>query len=182
MRTSNSTDNSSMIIEWRAVWEELESTSDRAAAIVGEAILDQSLSKLLSSYLVRNQKEVDNLLNHPGHLSSLLSKSALAYCLGLITKEQLDDLRAINTIRNRFAHRLHESSFNDQFIKEKMDRIEAYRRFLASDQANSPRKQFDAAVSMLSYSLSIESMRMEHRQETKALSISEELKPMKLFQ
>ncbi len=165
-------------LDWRAVWEELGSTSDRGAAIVGEAILDQSLSVLLSNYLVKDQAEIDDLLDHRGPLSTLHSKSALAYCLGLITRGQLRDLRAINTIRNHFAHKLRTASFSDQSIKQVIGQIEPYKRFLTSEDADSPRKQFNAAVGTPAYSLSVESARVEHRQEKKARNISELLREL----
>lgn len=165
-------------LDWRAIWGELGSTGDRAAAIVGEAILDQSLSALLSNYLVGNKEEINHLLSYAGPLSSLYGKSGLAYCLGLITQGQLEDIRAINKIRNHFAHKLHGASFGDASIQQRVSQITPYKRFLSSDDVDSPRKQFNAAVSMLAYSLAVESSRTQHRQAKKAKSVSELLKEL----
>lgn len=173
MGTKKRENKSAAALDWRAVWDELSKTSDRAAAIVGEAILEQSLSALISNYLVDNEEEASRLLSYPGTLSSLYGKSNLAYCLGLITQGQLDDLRAINKIRNHFAHRLHGASFKDVSIRQMMGQIEPYKRFLSSDDRDLPRKQFNAAISTLAYALSVESARAEHQNEKKAKSVSE---------
>ena len=176
MSTITQNNRPNATLDWRSIWEELESTNDRAAAIVGEAILDESLAILLSNYLIADQKEVNSLLDNPGPLSSLHHKSTLAYCLGLITKEELDVIRAIHTIRNRFAHRLSGASFSDPSIEQMLNRIKSYKRFLAPDQANDPRKLFHVAISVLSYSLSIEAMKVKHRQEKVAGDPFEEIR------
>lgn len=182
MRTKKRKNKSAAILDWQAIWNELSNSGDRAAAIVGEAILDHSLSVLLSSYFVSNKQEANSLLDQPGPLSSLQAKSRLAYCLGLVTQGQLDDLKAINIIRNHFAHRLHGASFRDSSAQKVVRQLERYKTFLSSGNINLPRKQFDAAISMLAYSLSAESARVEHRQEMKAKSVSEILKELDTFE
>lgn len=71
MNTKTRKNVSAPALDWHAIWDELGSTSDRAAAVVGEAILDQSLLALLSNYLAGNKEEVNRLLSYPGSLSSL---------------------------------------------------------------------------------------------------------------
>jgi DNA-binding MltR family transcriptional regulator len=169
------------VLDWRAIWEELERADDRAAVLVGEEILNYSLARLLSSYLVNDQSEVPSLFDYPGSLSSLFTKATLAYCLGLITKRQLADLKAMNRLRNHLAHRLQGSSFNDPVLTDKLLWLEGYRHVMTADQADSPRKQFNVAVSVLAYALTNASMTIEHRSEAKAPDMSEVLRSMLLY-
>lgn len=117
---------------------------------MGEEILNYSLARLLSSYLVNDPSEVGSLFDYPGSVACLFSKATLAYCLGLITKGQLADLRAMNKLRNHLTHRLRGSAFSDPVTKDKLLWLERYRHFMPADQTNSPRKQFNVAVSLLS--------------------------------
>jgi DNA-binding MltR family transcriptional regulator len=49
-------------------------------------------------------------------LSNFSARIKTAYCLGLITKKEYDDLNLIRKIRNKFAHRLHGYSFDHKEI------------------------------------------------------------------
>ncbi len=163
--------------DWHEIWQELVNTNDRAAAIVGEAILDNALARLLSNYFIENQKEVDRVLERPGPLWSLYAKSSIAYCLGLITRGELDDFRAMNRIRNHFAHDLRKASFEDQAITKEMGEIESYKRFLSHD-TNSPRQHFNIAVSVLAYSLAVKAAKTEHCQEIRDKTLSQMMKEL----
>ncbi len=163
-------------LDWHEIWEEIAGTTDRAAAIVGEAILDDSLSRLLSNYFVENQDEVNSIMER-GSLSSLRVKSSIAYCLGLISKGQLEDFKAIYSIRNHFAHSLHAVSFDDQNVYKHISQIEPYKRFLPSD-SDSPRKQFNIAVSIIAYSISVTTALTEHRQEIRDKNLNELIKEL----
>ena len=163
-------------LDWHEIWDELSGTNDRAAALIGEAILDQNLTTLLSNYFVENQSEVNKILADRGIFSGLYKKSSLAYCLGLITHGQLEDLRAINNIRNHFAHGLRKVSFNDQSMQKMVDKIRPYERFLTLEFAGSHRELFNIAVSILTYTLSIEAAKVENRQERKPHTTPEELR------
>ena len=163
--------------DWHEIWQELTDTNDRAAAIVGDAILDDALSRLLSAYFVANQKEVNGLLERPGPLWNFYAKSSIAYCLGLITQGQLRDLRAVNRIRNHFAHGLRSASFGDEAIIKDMSRFEKYKGLLARD-TDSPRQQFNVAVSALAYSFVVKTATTQHCKEIKDKSLGELMKEL----
>ena len=103
---------------WKSMNEELSGESDRAAAIVGCALLDERLAELLNEFLVQNADGRADLLsaedvNAP--LGSFGSRIVAAYAVGLIDKPQRDALRRLKKVRNLFAHKLGRS-FTDQDI------------------------------------------------------------------
>ena len=103
---------------WRSMREELSGESDRAAAIVGCALLDERLAELLDEFLVQNVDGIAEFLsaedvNAP--LGSFGSRIVAAYAVGLIDKPQRDALRRLKKVRNLFAHKLGRS-FTDPDI------------------------------------------------------------------
>lgn len=103
---------------WKSMNAELSGESDRAAAIVGCALLDERLAELLGDFLVQNADGRADLLNSEdmnAPLGSFGSRIVAAYAVGLIDKPERDALRRLKKIRNLFAHRLGRS-FSDQDV------------------------------------------------------------------
>ena len=86
--------------------EEIQSHGLRAEILVRDTFFDEILQHFLERTFRRADKVVLGLFNHNnnGPLCTLTSKPKLAYALGLIDKQVLDDLKNMHTIRNRFAH------------------------------------------------------------------------------
>jgi DNA-binding MltR family transcriptional regulator len=95
-----------------AMDEEFHDAQDRVLAIVGAAYLDSLLKELLRAIFIEDREEADRLLGSDRPLGSTGSRYQLAYCLGLISENQRDDLKMIAKIRNAFAHRFDVQSFN----------------------------------------------------------------------
>jgi hypothetical protein len=103
---------------WKSMNEELSGESDRAAAIVGCALIDERLAELLDEFLVQNADGRDDLLDSENvntPLGSFGSRIVAAYAVGLIDKPQRDALRRLKKVRNLFAHELGRS-FTDKNI------------------------------------------------------------------
>lgn len=102
--------------------EQLQKESPRAAVIIAGAYLDEQLRQIIICSFVNKSSIADDLvgtekkIDRP--LSSFSSRIKLAYCLGLINKQVYDDLEIIRRIRNRFAHKLHNYSWDEPEIKE----------------------------------------------------------------
>ena len=94
---------------------EFEKETDRAAGIVGAAILDSTLESVLKSRLVKSpQAKNDSLFDGPNPpLSSFGSRIDIAYRLGLISEEMSKVLHIVRRIRNSFAHDLVNCDFNN---------------------------------------------------------------------
>jgi DNA-binding MltR family transcriptional regulator len=85
---------------------ELVGQSDRALAIVSAAELDNDLRELISSFLIVENKIVSDLFGNYKPLGPFGSKIQMAYCLGLISELEYNNLTIIQKVRNDFAHRL----------------------------------------------------------------------------
>lgn len=85
---------------------------ERTESIVSAVQLEESLEKVLIDFLVENSlsnRLVEDIVGNFG------AKIKLAFCLGLISSDETNDLDIIRKIRNHFAHSK-ECSFNDQKI------------------------------------------------------------------
>jgi DNA-binding MltR family transcriptional regulator len=108
--------------------EEFRRESDRATAILGAAYLDEEILQLLTEFLVDDEMEVRELLDNEKPLGAFGARIRAAYCMGLISKEDFQDLKLIKTIRNEFAHQLHGLSFDDESIASKCMKLQAHKR------------------------------------------------------
>ena len=89
--------------------------NDRAVAIVGPAFLDSLLSDILTEFMIDDDKEVSGLLRPDGPLGTYGGRVTSCYCLGMIDKIVMLDVRLVGRIRNRFAHDI-RASFSDPKI------------------------------------------------------------------
>jgi len=92
--------------EWlRAVHREFDRESDRAAAIVVAAMLDEALRVLLERLLVPAPSAERSILErYDAPLGSFAARIDAAFQLGLISKYMARDLHLVRRIRNDFAH------------------------------------------------------------------------------
>jgi DNA-binding MltR family transcriptional regulator len=140
---------------------ELIGLSDRAAGIVGSAFLEDRLTQL-----IRRRQFIDDdvhkdsmgfLFRDGGPISSFATKTALAFAAGLITEQCRLDLKVIIKIRNKFAHDLAASAFNQSPIKEhcmSIKLVEQFSRPVNSNEEeflNDPRSRFLVAVNSYSW-------------------------------
>lgn len=90
---------------------------DRAIVIIGSAFLETILEHILIEFFPEDEKEVDVLLSYDKPLGTYSNKVRMIYCLGLIEKKVMQDLKLIGKIRNRLAHDL-TVSFDDKDITD----------------------------------------------------------------
>jgi hypothetical protein len=106
-----------------AFGDQLEQESDRGAALVGLAFLDELLKRLFEAKM-RTGKMSKNLLKYPGALSTASARSDVAYSLGWIGAKTHRDLVTLRQIRNRFAHAHEAVKFTDVGIKALCAKLE----------------------------------------------------------
>ena len=94
------------LLEFHTLFNQRGETDERAIAIVGATFLDNILEKVLSSFLIDDEKECQKLLGYDQAMGTFANRITATYCLGLICKTVRDDLRIVGKIRNRFAHQL----------------------------------------------------------------------------
>jgi hypothetical protein len=98
--------------------------SDRAGAILGGALVDDSLATLLESHLIEiTPADRQLLFGERGPFGTFSSKTLTAFALGLIGKRERRDLDLIRRIRNDF-HNTKPISFQTPAIKSRCAAIE----------------------------------------------------------
>jgi hypothetical protein len=113
--------------EWlEAVHREFQRESDRAAAIVSCAILDEGLKALLRKRLVAPEKPNHSLIDGPNpYLDSFSARIDASFQLGLISQYLARDLHLIRKIRNEFAHQPQECTFETSRVGDWVRTLEA---------------------------------------------------------
>jgi DNA-binding MltR family transcriptional regulator len=104
--------------------KEFNSQSARTTAIVGAAILDDCLGRLIAARLPTEGETKKQLFKPPsGALSSFDTKIKVAYTMGILSKVAFQDLTEIAKIRNLFAHRLYIADFEHPEVKPLCDKL-----------------------------------------------------------
>ena len=106
--------------DYKAIVRSFHRESDRSAAILASSFLECYLGDHLRAFLVAD-KVVDNFLDNS--MESLYARSILAYAIGLISKEMLDDIDVVRSIRNIFAHQPEDCNFDSKEIREKCSKL-----------------------------------------------------------
>ena len=86
---------------------DLMDESDRGAVLVGAAILEDELSRLIEMIAKVNglfAKDAEKLFSMNGPASTFSGKSLVCRAFGLISQSTFEDLNRIRKLRNKFAH------------------------------------------------------------------------------
>jgi len=118
--------------ELDAAWNDINQGSDTTVALIVNAWLDRHLEKAIKLNFVKNlsKTELDDLFGYPGPLSTLSSKTRVAYAIGMFGIVTRDNLSAVTSIRNLFAHSPTLISFETREVViacKKLKVIEAYK-------------------------------------------------------
>ncbi len=93
-----------------------QSETDRGAALVGAAMIDSKLERILDICLLDNKAKKDLLCGSNAPIGTFSAKINLCFALGFITPKEYEEINLIRKIRNEFAHKLEELSFSSQPI------------------------------------------------------------------
>jgi hypothetical protein len=142
--------------------------SDRACAVLGRALLEDHVRRLLVAALVP-ATNLRDLFEGQAPLATFSSRIRLAEALGLLAHDEATDLNIIRDIGNDFAHGLdHSMSFDEQSIRERVLALQSPRILLdyghltepklPSDEVEefqkNPRRRFEISVGTLWSTLS----------------------------
>lgn len=131
--------------------EEINDQSDRGAAIVGAAWLEESISAALESFLHAHPKSWQRLFAGNGPMATFSAKIDLTRLLGLTTDSIWSDLHILRDVRNLFAHRIaHKDdhsklSFNTPQIRDKCLSLKCVQH----EEITKPREAFVRACAIL---------------------------------
>src|SRR3981081_2561423 len=82
--------------------EDLQEESDRGAALVAAAFINDLLKAIIRAVLIDDLKQVDKLFEYPGTLQSFAARAELLSCMGLIGPTINADIICLVKIRNEF--------------------------------------------------------------------------------
>jgi hypothetical protein len=105
--------------EMYSIIAQLKTYGDASTAVLGAAYIEHALESLLKAHFRPLRPEDERRMfdgASQGILGTFTAKIRLAYALQIIPQEMHDDLMLISTIRNAFAHSLHNVTFKDPFI------------------------------------------------------------------
>lgn len=139
---------------------DMENESDRGAALLAAAFLDDVLDLLLRSALVDDAETVDRLLGPGRALESFGARTHLAYLLGLLGPDIYADINLIREIRNEFAHRK-PMDFDVPEISGKCELLRCVSSIIGGEKCT-PRERFVATVVLLCNHLMVCSTRILH--------------------
>jgi DNA-binding MltR family transcriptional regulator len=101
-------------VDW-AYFKTLFDESDRGCVLLTASRLDEMLEKLHRTYVTSiaspEKKVLESLFSLHAPLSSFSAKMKLAFCYGLISKEDFADFEALRKIRNSAAHTTQQFTF-----------------------------------------------------------------------
>lgn len=105
--------------------KEFQTETDRGAVLVGAALIDDRLERLLRSHFLGVKESSELLVGANAPLGSFSARIKTAYCLGLITDMEHHECDIIRRVRNEFAHKLHGLTFKDQKVKDLCNNLRA---------------------------------------------------------
>jgi hypothetical protein len=107
----------------------LESQSDRAAAIIAGAFLEDQIGMTIEGLFVPlSEPEVGALFHGTGPLSGFYAKILVGYAMGIFGPRTRQDIEIISNIRNEFAHNTEFIEFSSPLIVEKCLRLDLPKR------------------------------------------------------
>ena len=129
--------------------EMLKNESDRGVVLISAELINNCLTSLFEKYLILNKDLRKDILEYSlAPLHTFSNKIKMAYSLGLIDKEKYKSLDYIRKIRNKFAHRIFDASFEDTEIIKWCKEIKT--SGISGDDPNNYRYLFYRAAYFLS--------------------------------
>lgn len=103
--------------EFTAFLDALNKESERGAALIAAAMLDDLLGRSIKAFLVEDAKVEHLLEGFNAPLGSLSARALAAFALGILSAKEYQECERLRKIRNEFAHNVH-SSFEDQKLRD----------------------------------------------------------------
>jgi DNA-binding MltR family transcriptional regulator len=133
--------------EANVINQQLRDETDRGAALVGVAFLDELLGRLLKSRML-DGKTSEDLFEGSNPLASFSARIDVAYCLGWIGPETYHELHLMRRIRNDFAHVHTPVTFSSDAIQNRCRALQIPQAILPARLPRA-RDRFLFSVSML---------------------------------
>lgn len=124
----------------KAILDGLDKESDRGAALVGTALLDAALEKVLIRRMKNDSKELrSQLFQNRGPLADFHSKIVIALAFDAINTMMEFELQILRSIRNAFAHATTSLTFETPEVAREIKRSQII-KVMAEVDAKSEQK------------------------------------------
>jgi DNA-binding MltR family transcriptional regulator len=122
--------------------------NDRGLALVAAAMIDERLKDILQSFMadIEESNLLINGFNAP--LGTLYSRTIACYSLGLIQKNEFEEITIIRKIRNDFGHEWTSTCFDDQSVIDRCSNL-SWRGPKEYEESADAKSRFRTCVSML---------------------------------
>lgn len=124
----------------------LSAHDERGLALALAAFAEDTLGRLLLTYLIDSKQAKDLIQGFNAPLGTLASRMKAAYAVGLLTKDQYEDLEIARKIRNLFAHDWEGVSLSQPHIKAMIGQLHGY-NFDQTPMTNEPRDRLQQSIS-----------------------------------
>jgi len=124
------------------------SESDRGAALLAGAMLDEAVLGILRAFLIPGEQTDLLLSEFNAPLGTFAARTMAAYTLGLIEKTEFMEAEIIRRIRNEFGHRWRDVSFESEKITTLANQL-LWRGSQSDSESRNSRARFNMAVAML---------------------------------
>lgn len=133
--------------EFLEVLKELETENARGSALLGHAVLENILQRVLLSRMVTLSKnDQSRLFTGTYPLATMSARINVAYAFGIINAQTRSDLNILRKIRNCFAHGNRHITFETEKVKLLCSQL-----FIHDDTkaVTDPRKRYSLAIKYL---------------------------------
>lgn len=146
--------------------KEIHGKSDRAVAIVGAALLNAHLEQLLTAFFVDDPELVSALLGSDRPVGTFAARIRLAYLCGLISRDEHQDLNAINQVDEAFIREMGELSFGHLPVRGWCLDLSLPNKVMLSGEDRTPRRMFVFSVALLLRQLALRTEAAEQARRT----------------
>jgi hypothetical protein len=134
----------------RAAIDEIDNTaSDRVAAIVGAAFVEDHVNEFVRWHLVQEPKLLDELFRVTGPLGNFSVKVDMGYLMRLYSKDAWKELDTITKIRNAFAHKMEVRDFKDDRMRAFANNLTLWERKII--RITAPRGTSEGAIVSMTF-------------------------------
>lgn len=124
----------------------LSAHDERGLALALAAFAEDTLGRLLLTYLIDGKQAKDLVEGFNAPLGTLASRMKAAYAVGLFTREQYEDLEIARKIRNVFAHDWEGVSLSQPDIRAMIGQLHGY-NFDQTPMTREPRDRLQQSIS-----------------------------------
>lgn len=153
-----------LVMKWPSFVEKFLGENDRSAVIFSSSLLDDILSRILKAFFIEGKISKDLIYGGNVPLGTFSSRIKCAYALGLINKNEYNDLNKIRKLRNMFAHEWGDIDLEQEDTTQ-ICRSMHYISTASLPNEQLPRDCFNTAIGLLFSRLSHRALEVTHREE-----------------